>query len=75
MSNMTALYREAALFIPSYERNSPVAPSDIALYRNTVLFRWTDRGTPAVSTYVVNTYLVPTINSNNINPLWDLRGE
>ena len=28
MGNMTALSGEAAIFIPVYERNSPVAPSD-----------------------------------------------
>ena len=27
-SNMTALWREAALFSPGYERHSPVAPND-----------------------------------------------
>ena len=28
-SKMTALLGEAALFVPGYERSSPVAPSDL----------------------------------------------
>ena len=36
--NMTALLGEAALFIPRYECNSPVAPSDFNAFTTENLF-------------------------------------